>query len=317
MTSSGGILAYGPTRDATKLLIAAGTGQSSTGAEWSAVVIAVMRRRARRVLARSPHPEQPMTAARVTAAMRMGVREQRRRPLLLILLVLFPAYVISRSIAETQATPHTIGLPGGTQILTSMKELHGAVMAGTAIAFAAGLCGVFIMKSALAGDRRLVLAGYRAGETVLARLSVLTADTALVVTVSLAVTAVYFTPASWVPFAVAAVLLGLISGTLGALLGALLDKLTATYLMLFLVMTDLGIVQNPMFGDGTPADWAVLLPGYGPVRLMIDSAYSTSFHAGGALLLGLGWTAALTTVVYRLLARAVGAKTRETTRPQR
>jgi hypothetical protein len=31
---------------------------------------------------------------------------QRRRPLLLILLVVFPAYVVSRSIAETQATPH-------------------------------------------------------------------------------------------------------------------------------------------------------------------------------------------------------------------
>jgi hypothetical protein len=254
-----------------------------------------------------------MTAARVTAAMRMGVREQRRRPLLLILLVVFPAYVISRSIAETQATPHTIGLPGGAQVLTSMKELHGAVMAGTAIAFAAGLCGVFIMQSALAGDRRLVLAGYRAGETVLARLTVLAADTALVVAVSIAVTAIYFTPAAWLPFAVAAVLLGLIYGALGALLGALLDKLAATYLMLFLVMTDLGIVQNPMFGDGTPGRFAVLLPGYGPVRLMIDGAYSTTFHASGELLLGLGWITVLGAAVYVLLARAVGPNTGGTT----
>lgn len=247
-----------------------------------------------------------MAAARVTAAMRMGVREQRRRPLLLILLVVFPAYVVSRSIAITQATPHRIGLPGGGQMLTSMKELHGAVMAGTAIAFAAGLCGVFIMQSALAGDRRLVLAGYRAGEAVLARLVVLAADTVLVVGVSLAVTAVYFTPAAWTPFIVAAVLLGLIYGALGALLGALLDKLAATYLMLFLVMTDLGIVQNPMFGDGTPGRWAVLLPGYGPVRLMVNGAYSTTFHANGELLLGLGWTAVLLSVVYVLLGRAVG-----------
>jgi len=254
-----------------------------------------------------------MTAARVTAAITMGVREQRRRPLLLFLLVVFPAYVVSRSIAETQATPHMIGLPGGAQVLTSMKELHGAVMAGTAIAFAAGLCGVFVMQSALAGDRRLVLAGYRPGETVLARLSVLAADTALVVAVSLAVTALYFIPAAWLPFAVAAVLLGLIYGALGALLGALLDKLAATYLMLFLVMTDLGIVQNPMFGDGAPGRWAVLLPGYGPVRLMVDGAYSTSFHATGELLLGLGWTAVLGATVYLLLARAVGANTGGTT----
>jgi len=247
-----------------------------------------------------------MAAGRLSTAIAMGTREQRRRPLLLILLVVFPAYVISRSIAETQATPHTIGLPGGDLVLTSMKELHGAVMAGTAIAFAAGLCGVFVMQSALAGDRRLVLAGYRAGEAVLARLAVLAADTALVVAVSFAVTSLFFTPAAWVPFACAGVLLGVIYGALGALLGALLDKLAATYLMLFLVMTDLGIVQNPMFGDGTPVGWAAALPGHGPVRLMVDGAYSPTFHAGGELLLGLGWAAALGTTVYLLLARAVG-----------
>lgn len=42
MTSSGGILAYGPTRDATKLLISAGTGVSSGGAEWGGVAAAVV-----------------------------------------------------------------------------------------------------------------------------------------------------------------------------------------------------------------------------------------------------------------------------------
>ena len=232
-------------------------------------------------------------AARVGAAMAMGFREQRRRPLLLILLVVVPAYVITRSIAITQATPHRIGLPGGLQIITTMKDLHGAVMAGTAIAFAAGLCGVFVMQSALQGDRRLVVAGFRPGETVLARLTVLAADTVLVVAVSLAVTALFFAPASWLPFAAASVLLGLIYGSLGALLGAVLDKLAATYLMLFLVMTDLGIVQNPMFGDGTPGKWAVLLPGYGPVRLMVDGAYSSHFHAAAELALSFAWVALL------------------------
>lgn len=42
MTSSGGILAYGPTQDATKLLIAAGTGRSSPGTEWWSVATAVV-----------------------------------------------------------------------------------------------------------------------------------------------------------------------------------------------------------------------------------------------------------------------------------
>ena len=42
MTSSGGVLAYGPTRDAAKLLIASGTGQGSAGGEWFAVAASVL-----------------------------------------------------------------------------------------------------------------------------------------------------------------------------------------------------------------------------------------------------------------------------------
>ena len=65
-------------------------------------------------------------------------------------------------------------------------------------------------------------------------------------------TAASFTPAAWLAFVAAALAIGLIYAALGALAGALMDKLGATYLMLFLVMTDVGIAQNPMFGAGTP-----------------------------------------------------------------
>jgi hypothetical protein len=237
----------------------------------------------------------------------MAFREQLRRPLLLILLILVPVYVVTRSIAETEPTLRQFTLPGDVEVVTNMKELHGAIMAGMAIAFVAGLCGVFVMQSALAGDRRLVVAGFRPGETVSARLVVLLADTALVVAVSLIATAFYFEPESWLRFTLAALMIGLIYAPLGALFGAVLSRLAATYLMLFLVMTDLGIVQNPMFGSGTPGRWAVLLPGYGPMRLMLDGAYSTRFHVAGELVLSLGWTAALGAAVYLLLRRAVGA----------
>ncbi len=95
----------------------------------------------------------------------MAFREQIRRPLLLVLLVFVPVYVVTRSIAETEPTPRTFTLPGDVLVTTTMKELHGAIMAGMAIAFVAGLCGAFVMQSALAGDRRLVVAGFRPGET--------------------------------------------------------------------------------------------------------------------------------------------------------
>lgn len=244
--------------------------------------------------------------ARTRGATAMAFRDQRRRPLVLIVLVLLPAYVITKSIAETLSTPKQLSLPGGVVVTTTMKELHGAGMGGVVIGFAAALLGVFVMQSALQGDRRLVVAGYRPGETVIARLGVLAAATGVVVAVSAIVTALNFTPASWVPLLTGLVLLGLIYAGIGALAGALLDKLAATYLVLFLVLTDLGIVQSPMFRD-RPGSGAVLLPGYGPMRVMYDGAFSTSFHAGAELLLGFGWLAAVGAAVYFVLRRAVGS----------
>jgi hypothetical protein len=225
----------------------------------------------------------------------------------LILLVVVPAYVITKSIAQTLEIPRRIGLPDGASVITTMRDLHGAGMGGVVIAFVAALLGVFVMQSALDGDRRLVVAGFRPGETVLARLLVLIAGTAVVVGVSVLVTALSFTPASWPPLIAALVLLGLIYAAIGALVGALLDKLAATYLILFLVMSDLGVVQSPMF-HSSPGRLAVLLPGYGPSRVMYDGAFSDAFHAGGELLLALGWAVALAIAAYVVLRRAVGAR---------
>ena len=247
-------------------------------------------------------------SARALTATAMAFRDQRRRPLVLILLVVVPAYVITRSIAATLGTPRRIGLPDGVWVTTTMRDLHGAGMGGLAIAFVVGLVGVFVMQSALEGDRRLVLAGFRPGETVLARLLVILAATALVVGVSALVTALNFTPASWPLLIAAMILIGLIYGAIGALAGAALDKLAATYLILFVVKSDVGIVQSPMF-SATPGRLAFLLPSYGPSRAMYDGAFSQSFHAGSELLIGLGWLAVLGVAVYLVLRRAVGSRT--------
>ena len=245
--------------------------------------------------------------ARARLATAMAFRDQRRRPLVLILLVIVPAFVITRAIAETLETPRRIGLPDDVWVTTTMKDLHGAGMGGFAVAFVIALVGVFVMQSALQGDRRLVVAGYRPGETVIARLLVLVAATALIVVVAALVTVANFTPASLPTLIAALALLGLIYGAIGALAGAVLDKLAATYLMLFVVMTDVGIVQSPMFSD-TPGEWAFLLPGYGPMRVMYDGGFSESFHAGGELALAVAWTLALGVAVFVVLRRAVGAR---------
>ena len=247
-------------------------------------------------------------SGRTAAATAMAFRDQLRRPLVLILLIAVPAYVISRSIATTEGIPREIGLPGGEQVLTTMKDLHGAVMGGTAVAFVAALVGVFVMQSALRGDRRLVVAGFEPGEAITARLIVLAASTALVVAVSALVTALYFTPSGWGVFLVGLLLVGLIYGSLGTLAGAAMSNLAATYLMLFLVMTDLGIVSNPMFGDGTPEGWAALFPGYGPNRLMVGGAFAESFPVAGLLALSAAWAVGLTAAAVAVLRRVVGRR---------
>ena len=243
---------------------------------------------------------------RALTATTMAFRDQLRRPLVLVLLVLLPAYVVFRSIAITEATPRAVTLPGGDVIASTMRDIHGAVMAGSVIAFVAGLIGVFVMQSALQGDRRLVIAGFKPREAISARLIVMAAATGLVVTVSAVVTALSFSIASWVPFLGSLVLIGLLYAAIGALAGAVLDRLAATYLILFLALTDLGIVQNPMFG--TPHGGAVLLPGYGPARVMVEGAFSSSFHAGGDLLLSLVWLSLLGGAVFFVLRHAIGQR---------
>ena len=44
-------------------------------------------------------------------------------------------------------------------------------------------------------------------------------------------------------------------------------------------MLGIGILQNPMFGDGTPGGLAYAFPDYGARRVVIDGAFSAGFHA--------------------------------------
>src|SRR5215212_7763842 len=88
-----------------------------------------------------------------------------------------------------------------------------------------------------------------------------------------------------------------------ALSGALLGQLGATYLVLFLAMLGIGILQNPMFGDGTPGGLAYAFPDYGAGRVIIDGALSGGLHAWGEFALALGWVAVLGSVVTWALRR--------------
>lgn len=236
--------------------------------------------------------------SRISVATRLNFREQGRRPLLLVLLVGLPSFFVTRSIALTAPLPREVVVAGGGHVLTTMRDIHGAVMATITVSFLAGLLGVFMIQSVRQADRRLVVAEFRPVEVLLPRLLVLGAASTLVLTVSLAVTALSFQPRLWIAFVV--------GNLLTAISYAMLGGLGATYLMLFAAMLDLGIVQNPMFGTGTPPTWGTLLPGYGPGQVIVDAAFSDHFDAWAVLGVGIGWAAILVAVVVVVLARVVG-----------
>jgi hypothetical protein len=247
-------------------------------------------------------------SSRVTEATSLELRELQRRPLLLVLLVALPFFFITRAIASTVPQPRTVPLPGGSEVLSNMQDVHGATMALITIAFLAGLCGLFIMQSAREADRRLVVAGFRPAEAVLPRLAAIGVTTAIVVTVSLLVTALSFTPERWLVFVIANVLIGLTYASIGALAGVALGRLGGTYFMFFLPMVDLGIAQTPMFGDGGPDGWAILLPGYGAGRVAVDAAFSPGFHAWGELFVAVIWALGALVVVGAVLVRWLGVE---------
>ena len=71
-------------------------------------------------------------------------------------------------------------------------------------------------------------------------------------------------------------------------------------------MLGIGILQNPMFGDGTPGGLAYAFPDYGAGRVVIDGAFSEGFHAWGELAPAIGWLAVLELAVALVLRRLLG-----------
>ena len=245
---------------------------------------------------------------RMLIATRLGFAEQARRPLLLVLLVTVPFVFITWSFWVTEAIPRVVELPGGATVPTTMRAIHGAIMVPITVAFLAGLVGMFVVRSALESDRRLVIAGFSPGEVVVPRLAVIAAATGVVGAVSIAVTTLDFVPESWWPFLAGNLLAGLTYALIGALAGATLGALGGAYFMFFLPMVDFGIAQNPMFFDGHPPGWATALPGWGSTRTIVDGAFSSEFGATIGLLVALAWVVALAGAVVMLLIRAVAPR---------
>jgi len=232
----------------------------------------------------------PSTAGRVGAALRAGALELRRTPLLLALLVVAPAYVIYLFTVVAPDGPAVVQV-GGETVRTTLPTAFPAFTTPMTAALLSGIAGLFLMGTAADADARLVVAGYRGRDVVLARLGLLVAIAGVATAVSVGVMLTAFSPESLGWFVAGVGLTALLYGTVGVLAGVVLDRLAGVYLVLFGSMIDLFVFQNPLATD-TPAA-ATLLPGHYPLALAMDAGFTGSVDATD-LALALAYLAGLT-----------------------
>lgn len=220
-----------------------------------------------------------MSDHRTATALRTGLREYRRMPVLWILLVGLPAYVLVGFGALIPDTTVLIDVPGGGRQAASMVDVYVTVFTPLVAGLVAGVAGLFLMRSTGDADGRLVVAGYRPREVILARVGLLVVVGAAVTAVSVAVaTLAVVSPATLPGFVAATLLSALIWGLVGVLAGLVLGRLAGVYLILFGTTVDVFLVQNPLVTDR--AWFAPLLPGYAPVRGAIDAGFSAGVDPG-------------------------------------
>ena len=246
--------------------------------------------------------------ARIGTGLRYAWREYRRNIALWVLLVGLPLFFISLSIAVTPDGPAPVELvENGRQTITilSMVEVHGALMVPITVAFLAGLAGLFVVLGSTEGDRRLVLAGFRPREVLVARLGVVYLAAVLVTAVSLVVTAVSLQPQVWRTFALATLTVAVTYAMIGVVIGPLVGRLGGLYLMFLLPFLDVGLAQNIMF-DAAPPSWAAWMPAHGAVRVLIDGAFTPRFDEVTGLVLAVIWLVGLTGAAAAVFRRAAG-----------
>ncbi|MFB6133756.1 MAG: hypothetical protein ABEJ55_02075 [Halanaeroarchaeum sp.] len=220
---------------------------------------------------------------RVGTALYSGATELWRTPVLVALLVIAPAYVIY---VFTLVAPEGLAIVhvGGTTVQTTLPAAFPAFTTPMTAALLTGITGLFLMETA-SGDSRLVVAGFRSYQVVLARLGLLIAVAGVATGISVGVMLTAFTPNHLPFFVLGTGLTALVYGMIGLITGVLLDRLPGVYLILFGSMIDLFIFQNPLATD--PPAVATLLPGHFPLRLAMEAGFASTVDIAP-----LGWALA-------------------------
>ncbi|WP_019873168.1 ABC transporter permease [Sporichthya polymorpha] len=249
----------------------------------------------------------PRPTGQMGTALRMGLIGYRRNPVLGILLVIVPVVFILLAKATTQPGPFTLPLAedGKTvQYTFWLPDVHAGTMVPIALGALSALAGLFVLTDARAGDRRLVLAGFRARTLLTARLGTLAMAVLLITVAALAVTALVFDPRQWPGFIAASVLVAATYGLVGVVLGAIFGRVAGVFIAFLVPFLDLGLGQSPMLRP-EPEPWASVLPGYGASRVLLDTGLTNHFDQTGPLLAALAWLVGLALTATALFHRSM------------
>jgi len=252
----------------------------------------------------------PRPATRLVAGLRAAARDYGRNRVLWVLLIVVPVAFIALAAEQTSTTLMPVALVDGARHFTAMialRQVHAAEMASVASALLAGIAGLFVVTGSTDGDRRLVLAGFRPREVLVAHLGVVAGAAVLISAVSLAVSAAWIFPQQWAVYVGADLLIALTYAMIGMLLGPLTGRLGGLYLILLLTLVDVGYGQTVMYNP-IPPTWGAFLPARGAGRLLVDGAFSPGFNGVRYLLLAIAWLAVLTAGAAATFRHRIGRK---------
>jgi hypothetical protein len=246
----------------------------------------------------------------LATGIRMGAREAARNRVLWPLLVLVPAVFVLLAVATTPNEFEVMKASEGGRVAgfrVWLPDVHGGTMAPIAIGSLAALVGLFTVLNSRRADERLVLAGFRRGSLLTARLTIVASGALLATAASLAVTATVFSAGRWTVYIAGNILLALTYALVGALLGPVFGRVGGVLIAFLLPFIDLGIEQSAMLHP-VPPGWAHALPGYGASRVLIDGALTPTLDEWAALGIALVWLIGLLFAVGVLFLRTMPSK---------
>jgi hypothetical protein len=243
---------------------------------------------------------------RIAVAARLLLKDLLRRRVTLLLLfivpALFDAVVLATTghrevevtigtlvedgavihVAGTGDDPMDLGLFDNGSRTLDQRGLSLVFLGTAAVCFLTCFLAFNLVHKRKDADARLVLAGFRAHELLVAKLVVLVALVVLLSTYEAAIIRPYLEPRHILRVASGFLLGGMVYGCLGFLVGAVTrHELEGIFVIVLLTNIDVGWLQNPIYYS-TSERRALIesLPGHYPTQLAITGAFTDDIPHG-------------------------------------